>query len=122
MNHRGVVFFLATALVGLAAAQAVLAHAFLDHAIPRVGSTVSSSPPAVILTFTEPVEPEFCKVEVRDADGKVLETGALEHPEPEQLRMTLPSLPEGDYRVHWAVTSVDTHQTEGSFDFTVRAP
>ena len=35
------------------------AHAFLDHADPRVGSTVSSPPAALTLTFTEPIEAAF---------------------------------------------------------------
>ena len=74
------------------------------------------------LTFTEPLEPEFCKVEVHDAGGHALDVGALEHPKPQQLRVTLPPLSAGDYTVHWAGTSIDTHQTEGSFDFTVEAP
>jgi copper resistance protein C len=31
----------------------------------------------------------------------------------------LPRLPPGTYTVVWHVTSVDTHKTEGRFDFTV---
>jgi len=122
MIHRNAIFALALALFSLGGARTAQAHAFLDRAKPRVGSTVSSSPPAVTLTFTEAVESAFCKVEVHDGDGHALDVGALEHPKPKQLRVTLPPLSAGNYTVHWAVTSIDTHQTEGSFDFTIEAP
>jgi methionine-rich copper-binding protein CopC len=95
------------------------AHAFLDHADPRVGATVERSPVAVTLTFSEPVEPEFCRVEVFDAQGRAVSSGPLDHPQPGVLRLSITPLPPGEYTVRWAVTSVDTHQTEGRFDFTV---
>lgn len=56
------------------------AHTFLDHATPRVGSTVHQSPDAVTLTFTEPIEPDFSRVEVLDARDHRVETGPVEHP------------------------------------------
>ena len=97
------------------------AHAFLDHAEPRVGSTVERSPPALTLEFTEPVEEAFSRVEVLDPGGKRLETAATEHPTPATLRVPLPPLAPGEYTVRWAVVSVDTHPTEGSFTFSVKA-
>jgi len=96
------------------------AHAFLDHAEPRVGSTVDA-PPTVTLFFTEPVEPAFSRVEVDDDDGKKVQTDAVRHPAPDRLELPLPALPAGEYTVHWAVVSVDTHPTEGRFTFSVRA-
>ena len=118
-RQRTVVALLFLGGVGLFGPPTVRAHAFLDHAEPRVGSTVSAAPVAVSLTFTEPVEPGFCRVEVRDVRGEKIAATALEHPKPEQLRLPLPSLPPGTYAVHWTVTSVDTHQTAGSYEFTV---
>jgi methionine-rich copper-binding protein CopC len=96
------------------------AHAFLDHAEPRVGSTVERSPPAVTLVFTEPVEEAFSRVELLDPDGGRVDTAALEHPAPATLRLPLPPLPPGEYTVRWAVVSVDTHPTEGRFTFSVK--
>lgn len=98
------------------------AHAFLDHAEPRVGSTLHGSPSAVTLTFTEAIEAGFSRIEVLDARDQRIESGPLEHPNPEVLRVALPSLPSGEYTVHWTVTSVDTHQTDGRFNFTVTPP
>jgi len=97
------------------------AHAFLDHADPRVGSTVAS-PPALTLEFTEPVEPAFCRVEVVGPAGNPINIGRPEHPAPAMLRVALPPLPPGDYTVQWAVVSVDTHPTEGRFTFSVKRP
>ena len=100
---------------------AVHAHAFLDHASPKVGSS-GPSPPDVTLTFTEGVEPAFSKIEVLDADAKPIGVGALEHPDATTLRVSLPRLPAGKYKVKWKVVSVDTHDTEGTFQFSVEAP
>jgi len=96
------------------------AHAFLDHAEPRVGSSVTS-PPAVTLLFTEPVEPAFSHVDVLDHDGKPVTSAQPSHPRPDQLQLALPELVPGEYTVHWAVVSVDTHPTEGRFTFSVKA-
>ena len=72
--------------------------------------------------FTEPIEPAFCRLEVMDAAGERVDTPAPEHPAPDVLRVALPSLAPGEYTVHWAVVSVDTHPTEGHFTFSVKKP
>jgi methionine-rich copper-binding protein CopC len=105
-----------------AAPHPVRAHAFLDHAEPRVGSTIHGSPPSLILTFTEPIEAKFCRITLTGSDGHTIDAGALSSPAPQVLRLVVPALAPGDYTVHWAVTSVDTHQTEGKYDFTVAVP
>ena len=98
------------------------AHAFLDHADPKVGSTVRLPLAAVTLTFTEGVEPAFSKIEVADGSGKALAVGALEYPEGPTLRVSLPALASGTYQVRWRVVSEDTHDTQGTFEFSVEAP
>ena len=119
---KGLRLILTSLVIGVGGVRSVSAHAFLDHAEPRVGSTVEAAPPAVTLEFTEAVEPDFSRIEVRDAHDQPVAVGALEHPHPEELQVSLPPLPSGDYTVHWVVTSVDTHQTEGRFEFTVSGP
>jgi len=98
------------------------AHAFLDHADPKVGSTVSTSPAAITIVFTEGVEPKFSRIEVFDENGRKLDTRGLEHPKGDQLVVALPPLKPGKYKVHWSAVSVDTHATEGTFDFSVESP
>jgi hypothetical protein len=115
-----------TRIIALAAAacltgQPAFAHAFLDRASPAVGSEVSGSPPALSLTYTEPVEPLFSTVRVTDSTGARVDAGK---PAPKDdgrvLQVELKPLKPGVYSVEWHVTSVDTHKTEGHFSFTVK--
>jgi copper resistance protein C len=109
---------LALALFGNIAA---LAHALLDHADPLVGSTVASAPREVALTFTQKLESAFSSVQVTDANGARVDTGKPQV-SGNVMRVGLKSLPQGTYRVHWRVLSVDTHTTEGNFTFRVGGP
>ena len=43
------------------------AHAFLDHAEPRVGNKVATPPREVTLWFTQKLEPAFSSVTVTNA-------------------------------------------------------
>jgi methionine-rich copper-binding protein CopC len=117
IRNAGLVALVFTALV--ATPHPAHAHAFLDHAEPRVGSTTHGSPPALTLTFTEPVEAKFCRITLTGAGNHAIDAGALSSPAPQVLRLVVPPLAPGDYTVRWAVTSVDTHQTEGKYEFTV---
>ena len=113
------ILFLATAacLTG----QAALAHAFLDRASPAVGSEVFGSPPAITLTYSEPVEPLFSSIQVTDATGIRMDQGKPASGDGGRvLSVGLKPLTPGVYKVEWHVTSVDTHKTEGHFTFTVR--
>jgi methionine-rich copper-binding protein CopC len=102
-------------------APAAFAHAFLQGAIPPVGSDVDESPPALTLTFTEGVEPLFSTVVVTDPNGAAVATGKAHVAADNNRRLIvdLPKLPPGTYTVIWHVTSVDTHKTEGNYKFTV---
>ncbi|HET8578610.1 MAG TPA: copper resistance CopC family protein [Methylomirabilota bacterium] len=108
------------ALLLLAAASAG-AHAFLDHADPRVGSKIKSAPAQVRLWFTQQLEPAFSTVRVLDAAGKQVDKqdAKVDAAKPDLLTVSVPPLGPGTYRVVWRVLSVDTHVTEGDFTFTV---
>jgi methionine-rich copper-binding protein CopC len=116
-NPSKIVFVLAAILLPAAAR----AHAFLDHASPRVGSTVASAPKELVLWFTEKLEPAFSTVEVRNAQGAVVQSGKAQPAGKDgtELRVPLKALPPGTYLVSWRVLSVDTHRTQGSFTFKV---
>ena len=110
------------ALVALfiTSASPALAHAALDHAAPRVGSTVAQAPKEVVLWFTEKLEPAFSSIEVRNAQGTSVNAGkAAIGSDRTQLRVPLKPLPAGTYKVIWQVLSVDTHRTQGNFTFRV---
>ncbi len=95
------------------------AHAFLDHANPLVGSTVSTAPREVSLTFTQDLEPSFISVTVTDSSGAQVSAGKAEV-SGNTMRVGLKALGPGSYRVRWRALSVDTHTTQGSFTFRIR--
>jgi methionine-rich copper-binding protein CopC len=101
-------------LVG--AATAAQAHAFLDRAVPAVGSTVASAH-QVTLYFTQQLEPKFSGAEVRNAAGARVDRGRKISGN--VMCISLKALPPGTYTVSWHVLSVDTHTTQGSFSFHV---
>ena len=111
--------FVVLALVAMATAAS--AHAFLDHASPRVGGTVHGSPAVVKLWFTQELEPAFSTVRVLDQAGKQVDRGDphADGRDRAVLQVSVPPLPAGHYRVVWRVVSVDTHVTEGDFSFEV---
>jgi len=97
------------------------AHAFLDHADPRVGSTVQVTPTEVRIWFTQDIEGAFSTVNVRDAKGQRVNKSdsRVDPADHTLLRVPLDTLAPGVYTVAWRVISVDTHVTEGDFVFTV---
>jgi copper resistance protein C len=98
------------------------AHAFLDHSDPKVGSTVTNSPGEVKIWLTQEVEPAFSSIEVKNAQGEEVDKKDV-HVDAKVkslLEVSLPQLPAGTYTVIWHVVSVDTHRTQGQFEFTIK--
>ena len=109
-----------SALFLLFGAEAARAHAFLDRAEPRVGSSVAVAPRQLSLWFTQNLEPAFSGAQVLDsAGGRVDQGSRVDGGNRSLLRVSLKPLRPGSYKVHWRVLSVDTHTTEGSFSFSV---
>jgi methionine-rich copper-binding protein CopC len=109
----------ALAVVGLA--NAAQAHAFLDRAEPRVGSTVAAAPTVIRLRFTEALEAALSSVTVEGPAGFGGAERAAPSPDPRELDVALRQpVPAGRYTVRWRVMSVDSHMTEGDFTFQVR--
>ncbi len=110
--------FLLVSLYALAGISLAQAHAFLDHASPRVGST-GPAPDHLELWMTEGLEPAFTKVQVFDAQGHQVDkkdakiSGAT-------MTVSLPKLAPGTYLVKWKAVATDTHTTTGTFNFTVQ--
>ena len=97
------------------------AHAFLDHADPRVGSLNARGPVQVRLWFTQRLEPSFCRVTVTGPPGFRGAGPVRSVPGDARglsVELTAP-VPLGAYVVRWRVLSVDTHVTEGDFSFKV---
>jgi hypothetical protein len=109
---------LALLLMGAAGAGA---HAFLDRADPRAGSTVKVAPAQVRIWFTESLEPAFSSLRVVNEAGRRVDKGdsQVDPTNLRLLRVSLPPLPPGTYKVIWRVLSVDSHITQGDFTFRV---
>ncbi len=115
--RRGIILSL---LASLAAAGSAQAHAYLDHAEPRVGNTVSA-PSVVSLWFTQNIEHAFSSVEVLNAAGARVSVGKPRiDTENSMMQISVKPLPPGTYRVRWRALSTDTHTTQGSFTFEVQ--
>jgi copper resistance protein C len=120
MTRPFILAILAVAVLAVAARDAK-AHAFLDRAIPAVGSTLRSPPPEVSIWFTQELEPAFSAIEITNEKGNRVDENDphVDQSDPTLLHVSLKQLVPGTYRVHWHVLSVDTHRTEGNFSFTV---
>ena len=115
-------FPLALLTASLIAPSAALAHAQLQQATPSVGGTVTSSPKELRLHFSEGVEPRFSSVTLTAGGGGAIPLGRPST-DPQDQTILVAKLGQvlatGTYTVTWHVVSVDTHKTQGNFDFTV---
>jgi methionine-rich copper-binding protein CopC len=113
--------FTATAAILLAFTGSAFAHAFPRSSAPSAGATLHASPPAIVIDFTEQLEPALSRIEVFDDKGAKIPAGPLtaDAKDGRHVSVSLGTLPAGTYKVVWHAVSVDTHHTEGSFQFTV---
>ena len=119
---RGVMVALISVICLFISPEDLLAHAYPDHADPKVGSTVSAVPSIIRIWFDSDLEPVFSTIHVQDQSGKNVDKGdgRVDATDPTLLETSVPSLPSGSYRVLWDVVSRDGHRTNGSFSFTVK--
>jgi methionine-rich copper-binding protein CopC len=104
----------------VAGISAASAHAFLDHAEPKVGSRVKA-PTEIRIWFTEGIILPFSDIKVTNPSGKEVQK-ADKHLDPGHdniLVVSADRLGLGKYKVSWRVTAVDTHVTSGFYTFEV---
>jgi methionine-rich copper-binding protein CopC len=116
---RGLRSALTCALIAFAATAG--AHGLLDRAEPRPGSRVRTSPTNVSVWFTERLEPAYSRVHVVNDKGERADAddSRVDATDARRLRVSVPPLAAGTYKVLWRVLSVDGHLTEGEFTFQV---
>jgi methionine-rich copper-binding protein CopC len=113
---------IAAAFASSFATASASAHAFLDHAVPGVGMTVSGSPHELRLYFTQGVVTAFSGVSVVSSTGASIPASKPVNDPSNQQTLIVRlgrALGPGTYTVSWHVVSVDTHPTSGTFHFTV---
>lgn len=98
------------------------AHAFPVKSLPRVGSSMSTSPKQVRIWFDAEIYPQFSKLTVTNSAGQVVSEGRSQVPANNAalLEIKVKPLSPGQYWVTWSVVAHDGHHTEGKFPFSVR--
>jgi copper resistance protein C len=98
------------------------AHAFPERSEPRVGTTVRTAPTRVQIWFDGDLEPAFSRLTVTDGRGARVDRGdsQVDPQNRRVLRVDLPMIPPGTYKVRWSVLAVDGHRTEGDYTFTLK--
>ena len=98
------------------------AHAFPDHAEPRVGHTLDTAPDIVRVWFDGDIEPVFSTIRVETDAKQRVDNGdpRVDPADSKLLEVGVPTLPSGEYHVVWSVVARDGHRTDGSFPFRIR--
>jgi len=117
-RRLAVAALVAASLAGTTA-PAALGHAALSASSPAAGARVESAPARVVLTFTEPLQPDLSEATLRDDRGRRVDAALSVR----GRRMTLApadELARGAYSVRWrTVSTQDAHPLEGSFGFGI---
>jgi copper resistance protein C len=100
---------------------AALAHSQLLKARPAAESVLPSAPIQIALEFNEKLESAFSSIRVSDASGTQVDKKdvQVEKSNPKILRVSLPPLKAGSYKVQWRATGSDLHKIEGTFSFRI---
>lgn len=118
---------LALAIVSVIAVPVpVSAHAVLLKTTPSSSQSLASAPNQVQLLFSEPLDPVFSHVQVRDGSGQLVDLGNS-HVDPNDDRLLAaslrPGLPNGTFTVEWrSLSAIDVHPDEGSYALFVGVP
>ena len=101
----------------LVAASPALAHGLMQRATPMAGEALKQSPTAIVLEFSEALA-DGSDIIVTDQKGRLVPAGTAVF-SAKTLKLKLPPLQPGIYRVRWHAVSVDTHKTQGSYPFRI---
>jgi len=76
----------------------------------------------IVIWFTQELEPSLSSIKLHDAKGNAIAAAAdsaVDRSNRTMLRLPVPPLAPGKYRVVWRVLSIDSHVTAGDFTFDV---
>ncbi len=111
--------FAVTTMVGYTSAWA---HATLKSATPAKDAEVTTAPKEIALQFNEKLEAAFSHAKVVDSAGKEVTTdkATLDAADPSVMKLALPALPAGTYKVEYVGVGHDGHRRKGDYSFTVK--
>ena len=111
--------FAATTMVGYTFAWA---HASLKSATPAKDAEVTTAPKEIALQFNEKLEAAFSNAKVVDGAGKEVTTekATLDAADPSVMKLAVPALTAGIYKVEYVGVGHDGHRRKGDYSFTVK--
>jgi len=121
MAIQRTIFAITACTVLVLSGATAFAHPRVVSATPAVGGTVKTAPSEVTIRFNEKLEPAFSSVTIRDSTGKQVDKGdpQVDKADHRKIRVSLPPLAPGAYKVEWRAVAADTHKVEGDFTFRI---
>ena len=93
------------------------AHAHLQKSSPAEGSVISTSPPNLVLNFSEAAKLTALSIQKGSEPEQKLKLPSTTAAQ--QISVPLPALTPGTYSVNWRVLSDDGHMMAGVLHFTL---
>lgn len=100
----------------------VAAHSELEKSSPADGTVVEGSPPEIVLTFSETLDPKKSSISLRDAGGQELASARVDPADDTVMRLTPPTLAAGAYEIRWTSVAEDGDLLRGTVHFEVATP
>jgi len=98
------------------------AHPKLTATVPAADAQ-AQPPQEVRLSFSEALVAKFSGLDLKDQNGKRVETGPAASDPKDRKQLIVPvkaALAPGRYTVEWHAVSEDTHRVNGSYSFEVK--
>ena len=119
-NYNSIVIIFAASIGFIV--EPAFAHPKLMATVPA--ADVQAQPPQEIrLSFSEALVAKFSGLDLKDQDGKRVETGPAASDPKDGKQLIVPvkaTLPPGRYTVEWHAVSEDTHRVKGRYSFEVK--
>jgi len=121
MAIQRTIFAITACTVLVLSGATAFAHPRVVSATPAVGGTVKTAPSEITIRFNEKLEPAFSSVTIRDSTGKQVDKGDphVDKADHRIIRVSLPPLAPGAYKVEWRAVAADTHKVMGDFTFRI---
>ena len=118
-KHALSMLFTATAMAGY---TSVWAHAGLQSSTPAKDAEVAVAPKEIIVQFNEKLEAAFSSAKLVDSTGKEVTTekATLDAGNPSVMKLAVPVLHPGKYKVEYVGVGHDGHRRKGDYSFTVK--
>lgn len=101
------------------------AHGVLRKSEPANGAILRAAPRVIRLTFSEPPQLAFTRVELIGPDSQAVALSPLRFAAPDSTRVVVADvvgpLRAGRYRIAWQITSADGHPVRGAVAFRIAA-